>query len=354
MITRRHLPFILLSLVTACAHAQFQPVVWPPPPEAPRIRFVTTMRSEADLDASNFGQVMRTLRGGDSRNVLASPMGLTLSEDGQRLYIAEVRVGRILVADFKEHHLSQFAADDPVPLPAGVALDKDENVYVTDSLGANVVVYSKNGKRLRSFGQDLVRPTGIALDKERRLVYVADSSKNEERGHKIQVYTCEGKLVREIGQRGTAEGEFNFPTYLTLDKEGRLYVADSMNFRIQIFDAEGRFLRAFGEQGDSPGMFSRLKGVALDSFGNVYVVEGEHSAVQIFSPYPDFHPLMWFGGKATMVEYMDIVAPIAIDPRTNRIYVGNNDFARVNVYELVAATPTTSPSPQGAAGAPAP
>jgi len=342
MMSMRRLALVLLAALAACAHAPPPaPVEWPFPPDAPRIRFVRTLRNEADLDTAAFSEVMRTVRGGGGLSIIA-PQGLALSEDGNRLYIAEVRVGRILVADFVERRLSRFAADDQIQLPSNIALDKDENVYVTDSFGPNVVVYSKSGKRLRVIGQDLVRPTGIALDKERGLVYVADTSQNVEQGHKVQVYTLDGRLVREIGRRGDAEGEFNFPTYLALDKVGRLYVADSANARVQIFDPEGRFLRTFGERGDEIGQFARLKGIALDGFGNVYTIEGEHSAVVIFSPYPDFNVLMAFGGKARKLEFMDIVGAIAIDPRTNLIYVGNNEYPRVNVYQLLGST---SPTP---------
>jgi DNA-binding beta-propeller fold protein YncE len=345
--TRR---FALLAVAAAaCAHPPPRPpVVWPEPPDTPRIRFVQSFRSGDDLDRSTMAELGRTLRGGGSRVGIASPMGLAISADGQRLYIADLRVNKVLVADFKEKRLSEFAPDTGFNLPFNVALDAQENVYISESGARRVAVYSKDGRRLRTFGQELVRPTGLALDQERKLVYVADTAGAESESHKVQVYTLDGRLVREIGQRGASEGEFNFPSYLALDKAGNLYVSDALNFRIQQFDPEGKFVRSFGEAGDTPGTFSRLKGIALDSFGNVYVAEGEHSAVQIFSPSPGFQLLMYFGGKANMIEYMDLVAPIAIDPQTNRIYVGNNENARINVYELINTSAAGSTQTQQA------
>ena len=48
---------------------------------------------------------------------------------------------------------------------------------------------------------------------------------------------------------GNGPGEFNRPEGLCVDKQDRLYVADSCNHRIQIFDPQGKFLRTYGKAG---------------------------------------------------------------------------------------------------------
>jgi DNA-binding beta-propeller fold protein YncE len=70
--------------------------------------------------------------------------------------------------------------------------------------------------------------------------------------------------------------------------------------------------------------------------------------VQLFNSR--FQPLMFFGGYAQKLEYFDIPSGIAIDPRTNRIYVCNEFIARVNVYELVNTAAEDS-FPKGARSA---
>jgi sugar lactone lactonase YvrE len=185
------------------------------------------------------------------------------------------------------------------------------------------------------------RPTGLAIDRARGILYVADTSRVTSENHRIFAYTLEGRLVREIGHgRGAEEGQFNFPSYLALDEAGNLYVNDAMNFRIQVFDPEGKLLRSYGETGDTIGSLARTKGLAFDSFGNLYVADGEHSVVQIFNK--DFQALMYFGGKAAIVEHFDIPSAIAIDRRRNRIYVANEIQARINVYDLVNTTASDS------------
>ena len=68
---------------------------------------------------------------------------------------------------------------------------------------------------------DLESPAGMAIDTGRQRLYVADSKK-----HQVFCYsTADGTAVRTIGRRGSEPGEFNFPTNVSVDKEGRLYVS---------------------------------------------------------------------------------------------------------------------------------
>jgi len=339
----------LAALAASCAQTKVAPppVVWPDPPEKPRVRFVTSIRQTSDLDDSTWARMSRFLFGGSPDPALRQPMGLAVSEDGQRLYVADYGLGHVLVADFQRRTLEVFAGDEPLGRPFAVALDADENVYVSDSPGKQVVVFSRKGERRLGIGHaELERPTGVAVDRARKLLYVADSASRASEKHRVLVFDLEGRLQRVLGPagggptKGDREGQVYFPTYLALDAEGNLFVADSMNFRVQVFAADGRFLRKFGENGDTVGTFARLKGLAFDSFGNLYVVDGGHSNVQLFNR--DFVPLMFFGGYARKLEYFDVPSGIAIDPRSNRIYVCNEFIARVNVYELINTTAADS------------
>jgi sugar lactone lactonase YvrE len=341
----------LLAALAACAHAPPKPpVVWPDPPEKARIQFVTAFQSQQDLKKGRWTSVINVIFGGGFDLGIKHPMGLAISDDGERLYVADLRGSQVLRVDFKEKKMSRFATDGAFEQPCNVVLDAQENVYVSETKMARIVVYSKEGKLLRSFGKEMERPTGLAMDRARAILYVADTSRVTSENHRIFAYTLEGRLVREIGHgRGSEEGQFNFPSYLAVDDGGNLYVNDAMNFRIQVFDPEGKLLRAYGETGDTIGSLARTKGLAFDSYGNLYVADGEHSVVQIFNK--DFQPLMYFGGKAAIVEHFDIPSAIAIDRRRNRIYVANEIQARVNVYDLVNTTAADSLDEKASASA---
>lgn len=338
MIRSHHLWAMVLATCGAagCAHVPVQePVVWPPPPEVARIRFERSFSRTTDLDTSLASQLGRALVGGSDDPSLKQPMGLALSADGTRLYIADYGLAQVLVADFTARTVKPFPSRESMGRVFGVALDADESLYVSVSSPPRVDVYARGGKLLRSFGAgDLERPTGIAIDRARRRVIVVDGSRHGSNRHRVLAYDLAGTKLFEVGRGlGSDDGQFLFPSYVAVDGDGRIYVADTMNFRLQVFDADGRFVRKYGENGDGPGHFSRVKGLAFDGFGNLYVVDSGHSVVQIFNR--DLQALMFFGGYANLLEYFDIPSGIAIDPRTNRIYVCNESVARINAYQLV-------------------
>ncbi len=328
---------LLLLLASACTTVPVRSdVAWPPPPETARVRFVNSIRQTADLGPSRTSELLRVVFGGDRDVTLGRPMGLALSPDGQRLYIADAGRGAVLVADFETKSLRELAGGDVVGSPFGIATDEKEAIYVADSVGRRVLVLSRLGVVMRVIGQKagLLRPSGVAVDSKRGLLYVSDPASLKAEDHRVLVFTLDGDLVRVLGKgKGDGPGQFYFPVYLTLDAEGRLYVGDTMNFRLQVFGPDGSYLKSFGEHGDGPGMFARIKGLAFDGFKNLYVVEGEHAVVQLFNK--DFDPLMFFGGIAPKLEFLELPSAIAIDQASGRIYVANEVNARVNVYELV-------------------
>ena len=51
----------------------------------------------------------------------------------------------------------------------------------------------------------------------------------------ISVFTAEGEYLTTFGGEGEAEGQFDFPRGLHIDKNDSLLVCDTKNGRIQIF-----------------------------------------------------------------------------------------------------------------------
>jgi DNA-binding beta-propeller fold protein YncE len=98
----------------------------------------------------------------------------------------------------------------------------------------------------------------------------------------IPAEQVQAQLRQIIGKAGTGPGEFNRAEGVFIDKQDRLYVADSCNHRVEIFSPEGKFLRAFGHAGTKLGDLSYPYDVAVDSSGNIYVCEFGNSRIQVF------------------------------------------------------------------------
>jgi DNA-binding beta-propeller fold protein YncE len=284
--------------------------------------------------------IVEILTGLERRRALFQPMGVAISDDGNRVYVADFVWLAVFVFDFQAKEFRFIGVEDRFALaqPIGVALDAQENIYVSDSYHRAILVYTKNGQFLRAIGKGaLVKPTGVALDKGRRRLYVVDTGHNthDSPAHRVKVFDLEGTLIQQIGRRGKGNGEFNFPTYAAVDSQGRLYVVDSGHAQVQIFDPEGKFLWKFGEPGNKPGFFGRAKGVALDSFDNIYVTDSTWANIQVFNQKGEL--LLFFGGGGSTDGFFKAAGGIGIS-KDNTIYVSDTYGKKVNVYQLINTT----------------
>ena len=332
---------VLPSMLAGCA-AQKPPepekkLVWPEPPDTARIEFIRSITSDKDLvNDTTFSQnVINFLAGSKPQpNSIVEPMGLAISDDGQVLYVSDTGVQLVFIFDFGQ---KKFSRIEGLSHPLGLALDAQQNLYVVDQSTKQIKVYDRAGKELRSFtDKSLVRPTGIAIDRQRGNVYVVDTATKASDEHNVKVFSLEGKLLGHVGVgQGNVPGAFEFATYITLDSDGNVYVTDTLNCRIQVFDPNGKYARTVGGNGDTPGMFTRPKGIAVDSLGDLYVVDSGWSNVQIFNHQGQI--LMFFGGRGPMPGLLKNPTSIAID-KDNRIYVGDYINHRIEVYQLVNTT----------------
>lgn len=285
---------------------------------------------------SVWGKLLEWVAGPAERPRLIRPFGITEDSRG-RLIIADPgqRVVHLLDLEKRDYKFISGAKRSPFQSPVGVAVDAQDNIYVSDSARGEITVFDPKGKFLRSIGGKqstvpLQRPTGIAIDARSRSVFVADTLL-----HQVLVFNLEGNLLRTIGHRGTARGEFNFPTFLTL-AAGRLYVVDSMNFRVQIFSAEGKPLGGFGRLGNRSGTLNRPKGISVDSDGNIYVVDALFETVQVFNSEGTL--LYYFGSSGTAPGQFVLPGGIYINPR-NMILVADSYNQRVQVFRYRRVTP---------------
>lgn len=118
------------------------------------------------------------------------------------------------------------------------------------------------------------RPEGICVDAQDRL-YVADSC-----NHRIQIFSGDGKFIRQYGGAGSGMGELSYPYDIAVDAQGFQFVCEFGNSRIQVFDANCQPVEIIGGAGNEPGKFNNPWGVALDSRGNLIVADALNHRLQ--------------------------------------------------------------------------
>lgn len=287
----------LMLLVSACAPKQqeMKRFFWPPLTEKPKIEYIDFYQSDYDVKNKNISAFEEYVLGREvPEAIFSQPYDVFSSGDG-RFFVSETTLGQVKVVDTLAGKVS--ALQDPegkkslFGLPLGITGGEDGKLYVVDS-GGKIFVFSRELELEKEWqGDYLVRPVNIAVDSRRGRVYVADPGQ-----HRVVILDIrDGGLLGYIGERGTGDSQFNFPIDLDLDKDGNLYVLDSMNARIKVFNPTGEFVRSFGERGTALGSFQLPKGLSLDPFGHVYVSDSLANKFVVFGL--DGTYLMTVGGK---------------------------------------------------------
>ena len=229
-----------------------------------------------------------------------NPMDVAIRDDGVMYVVSRagtdlpgrMAAKRVTMCTVDEEYLGDFSFggfdDGQIMWPVAIALDADENVYISDEALQCITIFDRDGKYLTKWGEkgdgagQFNRPAGIAFDLEGNLLVVDGIN------CRVQRYTKEGRFLGQWGGSGADEGQFSFPWGITLDGSANVYVADWRNDRMQKFDTDGRFLASLGSSGQGDGQFSRPAAVAVDRDGDIYVADWGNERLQVLSTEGDF------------------------------------------------------------------
>ncbi len=309
-------------------------LVWPLPPDKPRIRYLEMFSNNFDLEPRKKRSWADRLIGNPDPNItefFEKPSGVAVDSRG-RLLIASLQRSTVFILDREKRQVIRLRGDRGIQLinPLGLAVDKADNFYLSDPVLHMVLKFDAGGHLQATFGNDagMKNPTFLAVDEPRRRLFVVDSHL-----HQVLVYNLDTlQLITRVGKRGDANGEFNFPVGIGVNRQGYFAVTDTGSCSVQIFSPDFKFVRRFGSQGTRPGMFVRPKGVAFDSEGHIYVVDAAFNNFQIFDAKGQV--LMFVGSFGNAPGFFNLPAGIHIDGN-DRIYVSDQLNGRVQIFQYL-------------------
>ena len=302
-----------------------------------KLTFERSISDERDVQVKKgfWKKVLNVVAGEPGYHRLIQPYGVITDSRG-RIIVSDPGAKGIHIFDFEEHKykfLTRAEKKEALLSPQCITVDKQDNIYVTDSETGKLFVFRSDGKFERVIGSlkggegYFKRPTGIAVDSDAQRIFVSDTLRNQ-----IFVMDLQGSVVQRIGKTGTGEGELNFPTEIRL-QGGTLLVVDAMNFRVQAFRRDGTFLYAIGELGDTSGRFFRPKGVGVDSEDHIYVVDGYNAVVQVFDAQGNL--LYYFGQKGSGFGDFQLPSGLFVDAR-DHVFVADMYNRRIQEFQYFA------------------
>ncbi len=179
---------------------------------------------------------------------------------------------------FKKFEIKGAPASVNPILPSRLAIDKDDNLYLTDRGNGRILVLDRHGSCIReiSLKNRFVDFSDVRVDTNGD-IYTLSTLEG-----KVYVFNSRGETISSFGKRGNGARELAFPTSIAVDRKGLIYILDQHKGSIKIFEQNGNFLGHFFQNGWVPGELYSPSYIDTDDKDNLYIVDTGNNRVQIF------------------------------------------------------------------------
>ena len=207
------------------------------------------------------------------------PAGIAFLFDN--IIVAEQHNHRVQEVSKQGQYLSHFgekgSLDRQLNGPCGLSIDSVGNILVADYDNKLIKIFSAGGQFLSKIGKEgsFTEPFHCIQHDN----YLIVSGRGD---HSVKLFDRKGNFLYKFGKKGNADGEFNVPRCLSMDKAGHLLVCDKGNHRIQVFNLSGKFVAKFGTKGSGMGEFNIPLSAAVLSDGKIIVTDFLNHRVQLF------------------------------------------------------------------------
>jgi sugar lactone lactonase YvrE len=223
--------------------------------------------------------------------VLKGGQELKVAEAPRPLRVQMNSAGDIFVLDGKQLRIARLSPEgtfksyvDPVGVPAPTAfvpknfkIDAAGNMYILDIFSGRVLVLDPEGKYLRQvdFPKKYGFISDVAVD-QGGTIYILDSAD-------AVVYAAAKDAKSFSPLSKSLEEYMNFPTDMTVDSTGMLYLSDQNGGGVVVIAQDGSFRGRPVTFGWDKGLVRYPAELCINDKGMLFVADRENSRVQIFT-----------------------------------------------------------------------
>ncbi|HLF18713.1 MAG TPA: NHL repeat-containing protein [Candidatus Omnitrophota bacterium] len=230
--------------------------------------------------------------------------GSNIGEFNQPKAVALTLTGNVVVADTGNSRVQVFGPqgefvfqlghygkdEGQFKSPDSIAIDNIGNIYIGDSTNKTISKFSPNGAFL-DYRRLSFKPTDLVFDLNEHL-YVLMPGIGRIIKFNLKTYEYE-----QITLKAEGKDLISSSAGISVDMRGDIYLIETDSHSVKKIDQNKKLLFSFGSQGDGKGQFNWPSGITADRTGHVYVADARNRRVQVLeitgSPKGNLEPAVY-------------------------------------------------------------
>ena len=157
-------------------------------------------------------------------------------DGNDNIYLLDIFSSRVLILDSEGQYSTHIRLPEKHGFFSDLAVDRQGNVFVLDSVEAVVYFAAKGAKEFSSLTESLKEylnfPTNLTVD-SRGVVYLVDRN-----GSGLGIVAPDGAFLgRKLGL-GWNDSGLHYPAQICISENGNIFIADRNNSRVQMFSVQ--------------------------------------------------------------------------------------------------------------------
>jgi DNA-binding beta-propeller fold protein YncE len=308
--------------------------------------FILSINNSFYVPGVHSAETKEFTRGNPITSDVFAPTAVAMDSD-DNIYVTESSNNRLRIFNASGNFVKKLTG---LKKPTGVFVDSGRKIYICNPGRKNVEVYDSGLNLLYKLGSgngEFQFPSAVAV-KNSGNIYVADA-----KGDTVKVYRSDGTYSFSFGGTGNDDGKFRFPTSLSIDEAaGEIIVSDLQTTsagiqgaRIQVFNEGGTFKRKVGGYGQGEGLLLKPLGTAVDNTSRIFVSDAYQNIVHVYGSGGEYQKTVY-----DLQNPMRTPLGIAVSKKTGKLYVASLNTSTVEVYGSGSGSGSDSGSGGGGGG----
>ena len=285
--------------------------------------FISQVTAQSDTNAiNNFSSIFGSLK---------VPVRVAIDKS-DNIYVTDYSKRCVVKYDSARNYLESLNIGEN---PTSIAISDDNLIFVGDNVNGKIYKRQINGT-VSVIYSDTILPNAMVVSPDNQL-YVVDS-----RSKRVLVMDFAGNLIRTIG-----DSVFLFPTGIAFDrKNNHIIVAEHGGFgdgfnlhaEIRIFSTTGDLISTFGGWGSGNGKFYRIQGLTVGRCGNIYVSDPFQGKISVFTDNGVF--ITKFGQWGDSLGQLNVPMDVVFDSQ-ERVLVTSLNNSALEVFNITDSLPSS-------------